>query len=209
MINPIMIDEINQHTTEAVNGIYIPQPFSLTDLMIEGYEEKRILNTAVNMQDTGAEKILFDISGEGFINYLLLSNFIGSANSQYVKCLIDDKQIFGYRTTALEGNGIFGFTADSWYQSMVNGDPKLIQCLGNMNISNTVNNTYPINVNFGGAHLLLGAQTVETLSKSDVSLLGQPIHFKKNFKLVLNGYTMTGHTGKIYCNYYLKTGGGN
>lgn len=194
MITPMMIDEVNDHTTAAVNAIPTPpEPFSLTDLMIEGYEYQNV-ETRISTQSTITP---LDVYGEGYLEGLLLQSDSTTQLPATMRVLIDGKIIYNVSYSAITAWKPCGFAvSDAVYAA-----------------TDTISMFGLILTTTGG--YFRGIENKNTLGKTDITAIDAgecfffikyPIHFKKRLQVVSSlGYKY----GYLRGGYYLKTGGGN
>lgn len=208
MITPMMIDEVNEHTTAVVNGIPAPpEPFSLTDLMIEGYEE---FKGCVPIKRNMSESIFLDIQGEGYVNYIFLQASSTLSSNMVFRIMIDDKYLYnvGAAPAGLSANTLIGFAISSQSFRSYNGTT-VGTFLGNILFPAVQAPRY-----LNNPIAILGKSKLVVLKSDNASdgfcFTEQPIKFKKNLKVT--GRTWSSqyeYSANLFTHYYLKTGGGN
>lgn len=193
MNGPIIIDEINEHTTEAVNSI--PAPFSLTDLMIDGYEHR---NIKAYVPANKALQMICSAIGEGYFEGIyVLSGYINQAKFA-LRLTIDDKVVLYETSEYISSYTPFGFaTADNMFFVYLNNNSP------NYNIFGVTHNVGYFQDEI--AHTLGSASSVNLENGRSFFRIKDPIHFKNSVKVEV----LLGSAGNVYGGFYLKTGGGN
>lgn len=194
MITPMMIDEVNEHTTAAVNGIPTPpEPFSLTDLMIEGYEYQKV-ETRISTQSTITT---LDVYGEGYLEGLLLQSDSTTQLPATMRVLIDGKIIYNVSYSTITAWKPCGFAVSDAVYAATNTISMFGLCLSTTGgyFSNIENKN------------ILGKTDITAIDAGECFFfIKYPIHFKKRLQVVSSlGYKY----GYLRGGYYLKTGGGN
>lgn len=223
MINPIMIDEINQHTTEAVSlinqnttkAVAPIQPLlndNLCNLGIGGYTEKTAYYIRQNQYHNNTR--IFSVTGEGYISYLMAMFNSGGNAGIYgmLKITIDDNVIYH-----VDSYGYFyeymplGFIAIPYLHRAMQNTTLYFRnpVYPQSNITEEYLSHYNLTVDF---QPIFGADkvtfTAANNGKRTLTVLPQPLRFRKNIAVDL---TMASSNTSIRmgCHYYLKTGGGN
>lgn len=205
MNGPMLIDEINEHTTATIGSM--PTPSRVTDLMIDGYEE---LKNATVLLGTEKDEDLIRISGEGYVDYILLRTEAVLSTGCRFRIIIDGRYIYDV------GIGEKGLTS-GWTIGMVNSG-LLYKFYDGLHTRTSIGNI-PIHVsqdinNLSGPMALLGKWNITTFTSDSpadsVCLLPVPIRFGKSLRV--GGRLWAANDVKVatlLTHYYLKTGGGN
>ena len=206
MYNPMMIDEINQHTTAAVGGIDLSPvqaavSDNLSELFINGYREKALY---FGNFDTLGLKTLIDVQGEGYVDAFVIARGFGSP------VVTIDGNVCGSRSSSLNISEAypFGFTlkdyllytgTDSngrseWFLTYLSGGSRFVHFTGHAS-------HLPIRGYMDG-----GFFDGEMKESAVFSIIPAPVKFKHSLKITFNTNTGVGGTNfSSFIHYWLKT----